>query len=145
MALLLQSGTYLISLWPLTAFRQDTQIQRPYELWSHMFKNFTLICILPLVLGAIPSVNATSTIIMTCIGNLTNTEADGDTLGQCDLNFISVEQMTQIENVCGIPGSIITPNDTTCRIRAVVSAEPIDAKNHKQLHRVIDVLSINKR
>jgi hypothetical protein len=39
---------------------------------------------------------AASTLKITCSGNLTNTPADGVTLGQCDLNFISVKELTEI-------------------------------------------------
>jgi hypothetical protein len=74
-----------------------------------MSKGFTSLCILSLVLGAIADGNTASTIKMTCSGNLTTTQADGDTLGQCDLNFITVKEMTEIENVCGIPASVDTP------------------------------------
>ena len=34
---------------------------------------------------------------------------DGVTLGQCDLNFISVKQMDEIQTVCGIPARLIRP------------------------------------
>ncbi len=63
-----------------------------------------------LVIGStIVGPSSASTLKMTCSGNLTNTRADGVTLGNCDLNFISVKAMTEIENVCGIPGSVDTP------------------------------------
>jgi hypothetical protein len=68
--------------------------------------------------------NAAPTLRMTCSGNLTNTRADGVTLGNCDLNFLSVKAMTEIENVCGIPGTVDTPAENQCRIRAVVSPDP---------------------
>ena len=59
----------------------------------------TSLCILSLFLGAIADANAASTIKITCNGSLTNTRA-GVTLGQCDLNFISVKQMDEIQTVC---------------------------------------------
>jgi hypothetical protein len=49
-----------------------------------------------ILLGAVAYANAASTIKITCSGSLTNTRADGVTLGQCDLNFISVKQMDEI-------------------------------------------------
>jgi hypothetical protein len=48
-----------------------------------------------LVLGAIAGANAASTLKMTCSGTLTNTREDGVTVGNCDLNFISVKEMTK--------------------------------------------------
>jgi hypothetical protein len=89
--------------------------------------------------------NAASTIKMTCGGNLTNTREDGVTLGQCDLNFLSVKQITEIENVCGIPGTIDSPAENQCRIRAVVSPNSTPTADHSKLFRVIDVWSIVKR
>jgi hypothetical protein len=76
-----------------------------------------------LVSGPIVDANAASTLKITCSGNLINTREDGVTLGQC-LNFISVKQMTEIEGTCGIPGTIDTPAENQCRIRAVVSPDP---------------------
>ena len=47
-----------------------------------MSKHLTSLCILSLFLGAIADANAASTIKITCDGSLTNTRADGVTLGQ---------------------------------------------------------------
>jgi hypothetical protein len=110
-----------------------------------MSKRLTSLCILSLVLGAIDDGNAASTVKMTCSGNLTNTREDGDTLGNCDLNFISVREMTEIENVCGIPGTVDTPAQNQCRIRAVVSPDPIPTADHRKLYKVIEVWSVDKR
>jgi hypothetical protein len=66
-------------------------------------KRFTFTFIFVLGLVAIVDANAASTLRMTCSGKLINTRADGVTLGDCDLNFISVKQMDEIEHVCGIP------------------------------------------
>jgi hypothetical protein len=74
------------------------------------------VCILLLILGTIVDANAASTLKMTCTGQLTNTPADGVTLGQCDLNFISVKQMDEIKSVCGLFGTIDTPAENQCRI-----------------------------
>jgi hypothetical protein len=46
---------------------------------------------------AIADANAASALKIMCSGTLTNTRADGVTLGQCDLNFISVKLMDEIE------------------------------------------------
>ncbi len=93
-----------------------------------------------LVIGStIVGPSSASTLKMTCSGNLTNTRADGVTLGNCDLNFISVKAMTEIENVCGIPGSVDTPAKNQCRIRVVVSPDPSPAANHQKLYRVLEV------
>ena len=62
--------------------------------------------------GVILECSAASTVKMTCSGNLINTRTDGVTLGNCDLNFLSVKEMTEIENVCGIPGTIDSPPRT---------------------------------
>jgi hypothetical protein len=110
-----------------------------------MSTRFTYICIFTLVLGATGDAHAASTLKMTCSGNLTNTPADGDTLGQCDLNFISVKEMTEVENVCGIPGTVDTPAENQCRIRAVVSPDPIRAADQRKLYKVLEVWSVDKR
>src|SRR6516225_3584463 len=110
-----------------------------------MSKRLTSICILSLVLGANADANAASTLKITCSGTLTNTRADGVTLGQCDLNFISVKEMTELENVCGIPGTVDTPVENQCRIRAVVSPDPSPAADHRKLYRVLEVWSVDKR
>ena len=98
-----------------------------------------LVC---LFLGTIVDGNAASTLKMTCNGNLSNTRADGVTLGQCDLNFISVKQMTEIANVCGLPGTVNSPAENQCRIRAVVSPDPISAADHRKLYKVLEVWSV---
>ncbi len=46
-----------------------------------MLKRLTFVCIFSLVSGTIVDGNAASTLKMTCSGNLTNTRADGVTLG----------------------------------------------------------------
>src|SRR5215469_8067744 len=89
--------------------------------------------------------SAGSTVKMTCSGNLTNTREDGVTLGQCDLNFISVKQMDEIQTVCGIPGTVDTPAENQCRIRAVVSPDPSPAADYRKLYRVLEVWSVDKR
>jgi hypothetical protein len=96
-------------------------------------------------LGTIVDANAASTLRVTCSGNLTNTRADGVTLGDCDLNFISVKQMDEIEHVCGIPGTIDTPAENQCRIRAVVSPDPIFTAEKRKLYKVLELWSVDKR
>ena len=110
-----------------------------------MPKRLTVVCILVLVLGMIVDGNAASTLKMTCNGNLTNTRTDGVTLGQCDLNFISVKQMDEIESVCGLPGTVDTPAENQCRIRAVVSPDQISTTDHRKLYKVIELWSVDKR
>jgi hypothetical protein len=110
-----------------------------------MSQRFTFACILLLVLSTIVHVNAATTVKMTCSGKLINTSADGVTLGDCDLNFISVKQMTEIEGVCGIPGTIDTPAENQCRIKAVVSPDPISTGDKRKLYKVIEVWSVDKR
>jgi hypothetical protein len=110
-----------------------------------MSKRLTLICIFSLVLGAMADGNAASTLKMTCSGDLTNTREDGVTLGNCDLNFITVKEMTEVEDTCGIPGTADTPAENQCRIRAVVSPDPIPTADHRKLYKVIEVWSVDKR
>ena len=85
-----------------------------------MLTRITVLCILLLILGTIADGNAASTLRMTCSGNLTNTRADGVTLGQCDLNFLPVKAMTEIENVCGIPGKYFFPSSINSSANAVL-------------------------
>jgi hypothetical protein len=110
-----------------------------------MLNRLTFVCIFSLISGTSVDANAASTSKMICSGNLTNTREDGVTLGQCDLNFLSVKAMTEIEDVCGIPGTIDSPAENQCRIRAVVSPDPSPGADHRKLFRVIDVWSIDKR
>jgi hypothetical protein len=110
-----------------------------------MFKRLIVFCVFLLVLDTTFRGNAASTLKMTCTGNLTNAREDGVTLGQCDLNFISMKEMTEIENVCGIPGTVDTPAENQCRIRAVVSPDPSLAAGHRKLYRVLELWSVDKR
>ena len=110
-----------------------------------MLRRITVPCILLLVLGTIDHGHAASTLRMTCSGSLTNTRAGGVTLGECDLNFLPVKAMTEIENVCGIPGTVDTPAENQCRIRAVVSPDPTPAADHRKLYKVLEVWSVDKR
>ena len=110
-----------------------------------MPKSLTFVCVFVLLLGMIVNGNAASTLKMTRGGNLTNTREDGVTLGQCDLNFTSVKQMAEIENVCGIPGTVDSPAENQCRIRAVVSPDPISTADKRKLYKVIEVWSVDTR
>ena len=110
-----------------------------------MPKRFTFAFIFVLGLGTIVDANAASTLKVTCTGNLTNTRTDGITLGNCDLNFISIKQMDEIESVCGLPGTVDTPAENQCRIRAVVSPDPVSAADHRKLYKAIEVWSVDKR
>jgi hypothetical protein len=98
-----------------------------------------------LIGGTFVESSAASGLRLTCIGNLTNTREDGITLGQCDLNFLSVKDVNSIEDVCGIPGTIDTPSETKCRIKAAVSPQTSRAADHRELYRVLDVLTVDKR
>jgi hypothetical protein len=82
--------------------------------------------------------SAASGLRLTCIGNLTNTREDGITLGQCDLNFLSVKDINSIEDICGIPGTIDTPTEAKCRIKATVSSQTSRAADRRELYRVLD-------
>jgi hypothetical protein len=110
-----------------------------------MLKRLTSVYIFVLLLGMMFDGNAASTLKMTCTGNLTNTRTDGVTLGQCDLNFISVKQMDEIESVCGLFGTVDTPAENQCRIRAVVSPDQISTADKRKLYKVIEVWSVDKR
>jgi hypothetical protein len=98
-----------------------------------------------LFLSTITDANAASTLKVTCSGKLSNTSTDGVTLGDCDLNFISVRQMGEIEGVCGIPGTIDTPAENQCRIKAVVSPDPISTADKRRLYKVLELWSVDKR
>jgi len=110
-----------------------------------MAKRVTFIFTFALSLGTIDNASAASTLKMTCSGNLTNTGADGVTLGQCDLNFLPVKAMNEVEDVCGIPGTVDTPAENQCQIRAVISPDPIAAAEHRKLDKVLEVWSVDKR
>jgi hypothetical protein len=110
-----------------------------------MSKHLTFVCILVLILGAVVDANAASTLRMMCTGELTNTPTDGVTLGNCDLNFISVKQMDEIEHVCGLFGTVDTPAENQCRIRAVVSPDTISTADHRKLYKVLELWSVDKR
>jgi hypothetical protein len=110
-----------------------------------MSKRLTSLSTLSLVLGAIANGNAASAPKITCSGNLTNTRENGVTLGQCDLNFISVKQMTEIVNVCGLPGTVDSPAENQCRIKGVVSPDPISTADKRKLYKVLELWSVDKR
>jgi hypothetical protein len=110
-----------------------------------MLKRLTILIRYWLVLGTIANANAASTLKLTCTGELTDTRKDGVTLGECDLNFISVKQMNELEDVCGIPGTADTPASNQCRIRAVVSPDPTSVGDHRKLYKVLEVWSVDKR
>jgi hypothetical protein len=110
-----------------------------------MPKRLTFVCLVVLLLGTIVDSNAASSLRVTCTGILSNTRADAVTLGDCDLNFISAKQMTEIENVCGIPGTIDSPAENQCRIRAVVSPDPISTTDKRKLYKVLELWSVDKR
>ena len=95
--------------------------------------------------GTFVECRAASGLRLTCIGDLTNTREDGITLGQCDLNFLSVKDVSAIEDVCGIPGTIDTPTETKCRIKATVAPQTTRGGDHRELYRVLDVLTVDKR
>jgi hypothetical protein len=61
------------------------------------------------------------------------------------LNFISVKEMTEIENICGVPGTVDTPTENQCRIRAVVSPGPIPAADHRKLYQVLELWLVDRR
>jgi len=110
-----------------------------------MSRRLAIFCALSVVFGALVDGNAASTLKLTCTGELTNTRQDGVTLGQCDLNFISVKEMDEIEKICGIPGTIDSPAENQCRIRAVISPDPSHAADHRKLYKVLEVWSVDKR
>jgi hypothetical protein len=110
-----------------------------------MWQRLTFVSVFVLLVGTTADANAASTIKITCVGNLTNTRADGVTLAQCDLNFLPVKEMTEIENTCGIPGTIDTPAENQCRIKAVVSPDPISTADRRKLYKVIELWSVDKR
>jgi len=95
--------------------------------------------------GTIVECRAASGLRSMCTGDLNNTREDGITLGQCDLNFLPVKDINSIEDVCGIPGTTDTPAETKCRIRATVSPQTRRGADHRELYRVIDVLTVDKR
>jgi hypothetical protein len=110
-----------------------------------MLKRLTFICSFLLFEGTMFNGNAASTLKLTCTGYLTNTRTDGVTLGDCDLNFISVKQMSEIEDTCGLPGTADSPAENQCRMRAVVLPDSSSAADHRKLYRVIEVWSVDKR
>jgi hypothetical protein len=112
---------------------------------GRMSKRLTSVYILVLAFGMSSNVFAASTLKVTCTGNLTNTRADGVTLGNCDLNFVSVKQMDEVESVCGIPGTVDSPTENQCRIKAVVSPDQISTADKRKLYKVIEVWSVDKR
>jgi hypothetical protein len=110
-----------------------------------MPKRITFFFVISLVFGTISDADAASTIKITCSGSLTNTRADGVTLGECDLNSIPVKEMDEIETTCGIPGTVDSPAENQCRIRAVVSPDPTSTSDHRKVYKVLEVWSVDKR
>jgi len=109
-----------------------------------MSKRFTFVCIFVLILSTIARVLVRLPLHVILIVEAAFAE-DGVTLGQCDLNFISVKQMDEIQTVCGIPGTVDTPAENQCRIRAVVSPDPIYTADKRKLYKVLELWSVDKR
>ena len=107
-----------------------------------MSKRFAIFYTLSLVLGMIVDAGTAWGFQMTCTGELMYTREVGDTLGKCDLSFLSVKDVNEIEHICGVPGTVDTPADTKCRIRAIVSPSP---ETESQLYKVLEVSTIDKR
>jgi hypothetical protein len=88
---------------------------------------------------------AAPTVKLTCTGYLTNTRNEGVTLGDCDLNFMTVKEMREVEDTCGIPGTVDSPAENQCRVRAVVSPDPSSTADHRKLYKVLEVWSVDRR
>jgi hypothetical protein len=129
----------------LLPFHQDSAHTGDRLCGRNMLKRLTFLCILSLIVGETTDGYAASTLKTTCSGNLTNTRENGVTLGDCDLNFITVKQMDEIVSTCGIPGTIDTPAENQCRIRAVVSPDPISTTDKRRLYKVLELWSVDKR
>jgi len=43
------------------------------------------------------------------------------------------------------PGTVDTPAENQCRIRAVVSPDPIATADHRKLYKVLELRSVDKR
>ena len=56
-----------------------------------------------------------------------------------------MKEMTEIEDTRGIPGTVDSPAESQCRIKAVVSPNASSAADHRQLYRVLEVWSVDKR
>jgi hypothetical protein len=110
-----------------------------------MFKHLPLVCIVLLVLGTMFNGRAAPTVKLTCTGYLTNTRNEGVTLGDCDLNFMTVKEMREVEDTCGIPGTVDSPAENQCRVRAVVSPDPSSTADHRKLYKVLEVWSVDRR
>ncbi len=52
----------------------------------------------------------------------------GGTIVECSaasgLRLTCAKEMDEIERICGLPGTIDTPAENQCRIRAIVSPDP---------------------
>jgi len=107
-----------------------------------MSRRLAIFSVLSLVLSMIVDAGTAWGFQMTCTDYLMNKRETGLTLGKCDLNFISVKDVNEIEDICGIPGTVDSPADTKCRIRAIVSPSP---ETDGQLYKVLEVLTIDKR
>ena len=59
--------------------------------------------------------------------------------------FLPVKDINSIEDICGIPATIDTPAETKCRIRATVSSQTGRTSDRRELYRVLDVLTVDKR
>jgi hypothetical protein len=64
------------------------------------------ICTVLMIGGTIFDGTAAPIPKMTCSGSLIITRADGVTLGQCDLNFLPVKQMIEIEKLAEYPAAL---------------------------------------
>jgi hypothetical protein len=52
--------------------------------------------------------------------------------------------MDEIEHVCGLPGTVDSPAENQCRIKAIVSPDQISTSS-KKLYKVLELWSVDKR
>jgi hypothetical protein len=90
--------------------------------------------LIPLVLFSSLMVTATNAqgIKSVCAGVLTDMRVIGITLGDCDLNSMTANDLKRITDACGEPANINGAKEMHCRISAIVSPhKSIPSENHR--------------
>jgi hypothetical protein len=84
-----------------------------------------------------------------CAGTLTDMRVIGVTLGDCDLNSISENQLKQIMDICGEPKGVDDSSETKCLISAIASPHKFIPPEHHgygaPVYVVQKVLKVEKR
>jgi hypothetical protein len=80
--------------------------------------------------GLIAATGAYAQGARTCSGEFSVLQAIGITLGDCDLNTISLADLHRVIEICGEPSTIDSETITQCSIKVIASDKKMDLSEH---------------